>query len=190
VIYFIEQTKSQNILKMNDEEAEEEWNDYFELYKGLFDFGLFWISDEKRISILHECIERPFFVRKLIELGADPNLKAKPSGNSPLVWAISRNNTDSVRVLLELGADVNIENIDGYTPLNYACNEGSESTEIVMILLKHGARLGLLEYPEESENNFDWNKARLVHHVEVIKTMVATGKIPVDLLRCLRFMLY
>lgn len=59
-------------------------------------------------------------------------------GNTPLRLASIRNQTESVRLLLEKGAHPNIQNHEGNTPLNRAASEGY--TEIVKLLLAHGAR--------------------------------------------------
>lgn len=44
---------------------------------------------------------------------------------------------ESVKILIESGADVNIQDDTGYTPLHWATKEGYEN--IVKILIENGA---------------------------------------------------
>lgn len=82
----------------------------------------------------------------LIKKGADVNLHA----GFPLLLAIEARSVDTVRVLLENGANPNIENIFG-TPLEKAAE--SSNTEIVELLLKNGAEndeiISMMETPDK-----------------------------------------
>jgi ankyrin repeat protein len=55
-----------------------------------------------------------------------------------LHWAASRDHKNTVELLISKGADVNVKDNNGLTPLWWAKDRGSE--EIVDLLRKHGAR--------------------------------------------------
>lgn len=71
----------------------------------------------------------------LIENGADVN--AKTIRGTPIFYAIGWGNLKSVKLLLDHGADINIRNQEGDTPLSWA--KKLERDEIVALLLKYGA---------------------------------------------------
>ena len=77
--------------------------------------------------------------RMLIDRGADVNLIAPDRQNTPLQAAMGVYNrkTDVVEYLLEHGANPNMKDIDGNTPLHWACYELRPSFQI--LLLAHGA---------------------------------------------------
>jgi len=86
----------------------------------------------------------------LLTAGADPNALDK-SGVAPLHRAVRTRSSPAVRALLSGGADVNLKNGRGSTPLNLARHDtgrggsGSararrEQLEIITILLDAGAR--------------------------------------------------
>ncbi|MBN2436794.1 MAG: ankyrin repeat domain-containing protein [Spirochaetes bacterium] len=59
----------------------------------------------------------------LVAEGADIN-RIIPGVPAPLHTAVSSNNLDAVKKLIELGADVNIEDSDGVTPFDIAIDNG------------------------------------------------------------------
>ena len=74
--------------------------------------------------------------RLLLEAGA--NIDAQPlRGTSTLMWASGWGHTATVQVLLEFGADVNLEDKDGNTALSRAVER--EKHEIVELLKAAGA---------------------------------------------------
>lgn len=54
---------------------------------------------------------------------------------TPLFWAVQAGHTDVVRLLLEKGADANIPNEEGTTPLVEAVRHGDEGKSILLALL-------------------------------------------------------
>ena len=74
------------------------------------------------------------FARKLVELGADVNLRLKagkyqrarlnPKGATPLLFAAFTGDLAYARLLVELGADIKVGNEDGTTPMLAAAGVG------------------------------------------------------------------
>eukprot|EP01127_Copromyxa_protea_P020418 TRINITY_DN6836_c0_g5_i3.p1 TRINITY_DN6836_c0_g5~~TRINITY_DN6836_c0_g5_i3.p1 ORF type:complete len:899 (-),score=135.57 TRINITY_DN6836_c0_g5_i3:89-2785(-) len=81
-------------------------------------------------------------VRHLVSLGI-PVDKTDGSGMTPLSLA-SRNALDIVSVLLEVGADVNTEDLLQQTPLHKAASVGALST--LKLLVEAGARVDVRDY--------------------------------------------
>ncbi|XP_021917735.1 uncharacterized protein LOC110828893 isoform X3 [Zootermopsis nevadensis] len=71
-------------------------------------------------------------IRHLFQL-ADVNVRAKQHGQTALMLAVSHGRLDMVRLLVETGADMNIQDEDGSTSLMCAAEHGH--TEIVKYLL-------------------------------------------------------
>lgn len=83
-------------------------------------------------------------VRFLLDKGADPNIPNK-NGLTPLEHACGRDKTNALalaKLLLAKGASVNATNVAGFTitPLDWAIS--SDNTELVKVLLDHGAIIG------------------------------------------------
>lgn len=73
----------------------------------------------------------------LMELGADPNAKCM-FGKTPLHEAASRGATIALKQLLEAEPNVNEQDLEGWTPLDYAvCMHADDTVEL---LLEHGAK--------------------------------------------------
>ncbi|XP_011505439.1 PREDICTED: uncharacterized protein LOC105368183 isoform X2 [Ceratosolen solmsi marchali] len=77
-------------------------------------------------------------VQQLLSVGINVNSwDSKVSRNTPLHWAACYSNKDMVQYLIDKGADINMENGCGTTPLHEAVNRGE--IEICQILLKSGS---------------------------------------------------
>lgn len=66
-------------------------------------------------------------------------LKAPAEIQSDLFWAIDKNNPSQISKLLRKGADPNIPNNEGYTPLMLVTQTGN--LELVQIFIEAGANL-------------------------------------------------
>lgn len=76
--------------------------------------------------------EHQTVVQRLFQM-ADVNVRAKKHGQTALMLATSHGNYEMVRMLLEAGADINIQDEDGSTALMCAAEHGR--MDIVKILL-------------------------------------------------------
>lgn len=63
-------------------------------------------------------------------------------GNTPLHFAAHSNNVESVKLLLNAGARVNVKNDLGYTPLDLARITFGDSREVIQVLREAGAQTG------------------------------------------------
>lgn len=77
--------------------------------------------------------------RALAEDGALVH-QAIAEGDQPLHLAAWQKHAGVVQLLLEMGADPNVQGDKGRTPLHYAVHEGDEASDpVVQLLLTHGA---------------------------------------------------
>ncbi|XP_033626087.1 uncharacterized protein LOC117289186 isoform X2 [Asterias rubens] len=75
----------------------------------------------------------------LLKAGIDINdVDDEETGNTPLHWAASYGNLDTVKLLCEKGADINSANVDGATALHDAVSRGDVA--IVSELVRKGAK--------------------------------------------------
>ncbi|TWP30695.1 hypothetical protein ETU09_01450 [Apibacter muscae] len=110
-----------------------------------------WSSKSGFTPLYYACLmEDVSVVKKLLELGADPNLvsfdiikdKKYPRTELCLTFVVARGNMSLTRVLLEKGADPN--NPIDLLPLNYAMAH-KNSQEYIDLLMKYGADANFLE---------------------------------------------
>ena len=90
------------------------------------------------VLLIHEAADRDSqAVVALLKEGADANAPFPIVGTRALMVAASHGNRDTVRTLLDAGADVNAKDFTGWTALHAAAFKGDP--EIVQLLLEHGA---------------------------------------------------
>lgn len=82
----------------------------------------------------------PEAVRLLLEHGAHAHqVSRNPQRNQPLHAAIALGDSlETIKLLLEAGADVNAAQAGGFTPLHQAAAAGK--LDVIAVLLEHGAR--------------------------------------------------
>ena len=81
------------------------------------------------------------FIKTLIDLGADVNVQRTDDRVAPLVLSADWNNYMATRVLLEYGADANIQNEAGDAPLHCCTRQGNSS--VAQLLIDTGCKVNL-----------------------------------------------
>jgi ankyrin repeat protein len=137
------------------------------------------ITNNYNESLLTICIRSEFFksVLYLIQNGIDIN-KQEVDGNTPIMSAISLR---MIKTLMNNGADINIQNDNKITLINYLLptikDELEENTEIIEYLLDNGADINIMDSDQQTflmnaaENHFadivymfidcDWNQKNI-----------------------------
>ena len=108
-------------------------------------------------------------IQILIDAGADINIIDIYGNYSPLSFSVDVRNIDSVRALLENGADVNLGGRIAITPLHMAIRQNFLSA--VKILLDYGADLEIVD--DNNETALD--RARRMGNVEIIELLEEAG---------------
>ena len=96
-------------------------------------------------ALMYACLsETPHndLVRLLIQSGADISIKESELQVTALMVAATRGHTSIVQYLLDEGAPVNIQDVDGSTSLTIASELGH--SEVVRVLINYGADVNIL----------------------------------------------
>ncbi|KAL5515176.1 hypothetical protein EMCRGX_G000307 [Ephydatia muelleri] len=98
----------------------------------------------KRSYVRQQVIGDVQQIIRLLDQGADIDAAAAldlSGPKTPLMWASHNGHTECVKVLLDRGAQVNMQNKDGWTALMRA--SGSGHMECVQVLLDRGADVNM-----------------------------------------------
>jgi len=71
----------------------------------------------------------------------DPQVKG-PFGSTPIHIAAIRGDIDAIKLLMEVGVDINAQGEHGYTPLHEAVEQGQ--LEVAKLLLENGCNTSLV----------------------------------------------
>jgi ankyrin repeat protein len=131
-------------------------------------------------------------VRLLLDRGANPNMQLffKPAnvrgstnvrGTTPLIRAANNADLEVVKLLLEHGADVNLDTADRQTPIMAVlAGRASEKQAVDLISVLHDAGgdlsvIALVNHREESRGGTALHYAARKRYKEVIKNLAAYG---------------
>uniref|UniRef100_A0ABD2WCI7 Uncharacterized protein n=1 Tax=Trichogramma kaykai TaxID=54128 RepID=A0ABD2WCI7_9HYME len=109
-----------------DDNAEKVYHvrDLFEIYHR---FDVNYIDDDCITHFHAACMSGcEDIVKKFLELGQNPNLLVQKTGDSPLHLALARSKINVAESLLRGGADPNLANDKGYTPLHIICRRNAD----------------------------------------------------------------
>lgn len=84
-------------------------------------------------------------IKDLLDLGANPNVRNPITGNTPLNnqflhEAFDKLDVPIIELLIKKGADVNLPDIQGWTPLDNAYINNETDSERVKYIIRHGAK--------------------------------------------------
>ena len=116
-----------------------------------------------RLNNAYKCLQ------VLIEQGINVNIPDDDDGETPLHKACSFNNVESIKLLLDQGADVNIQHNYGYTPLYTACS--NNSVESVKLLILNGANVNI----PDNYGRTPLHLACRYNSVEIVKLLLYNG---------------
>ena len=113
-------------------------------------------------------------VKLLLQAGAYVDLQGKDSyGRQTALHTPAYDNaTEILSLLLDAKANVNIQNIDGYTPMHYICVNGNE--EMVQRFLSAGADVNLCSHKGDSP----LHAAVISNHTKIVETLLNAGADP------------
>ena len=122
-------------------------------------------------------------VGRLLDQGADINYLWPLYNMSALMMAVSGGKDDIVELLLERGANPNIQDDDGFTALMLsAVQYRDNNTEIIELLLAHGANLHIRNNDGQTALTFATiyrkrdNAETLIRHENIIRTQRLTRR--------------
>jgi ankyrin repeat protein len=111
-------------------------------------FNLPTIRDDNDGMLCHHVawsVTREDDLRLLFGVCGNATNAVDKSGEIPLHWAASSGNESALRILVELGADVDRQGHDGWTALHYASSGQDQTLSIVELLLALGADARLVD---------------------------------------------
>ena len=124
---------------------------------------------------------QPFFTRKaspeiyrsFIKYGWNVN-SCTQSGMTILMFAVNKTSLEYVKILVNSGADVNLRDDEGRTPLMYIdYDNDNESTEKLRLLIEHGADLN--KKNNEGKNAFIYAAKSIYYRPEIVKIFIDSG---------------
>lgn len=129
---------------------------------------------QSRLSMddLHEVVlsGNEFFLERMLESGANPDVIEDEFGNTPLHYAADNGLTEQARTLLRYGAAVDPENVHGNTPLFLACATAGD-LEIVHMLVEKGANVN----KKGSQNYTPLHMAADKNNIKIAKYLIEHG---------------
>jgi ankyrin repeat protein len=112
-------------------------------------------------------------VQRLLELGVEINARDSRFGSTALTWAVGRNHVQTVETLLRAGADPNIGDNAGRTPLMLSATRGN--VDIVNLLLQAGAKIDAKDSGGNSVMDWAMHNKRGTKVQELLRKAGASG---------------
>lgn len=109
------------------------------------------------------------FLSEQLDKGLDVNLEMPVLHTTLLIYAAAHGHTETVKMLVDRGADVNAADVTGWTPLHAAAYGGHP--EIIRFLLGRGARLT----PDNWYTPTPLDVAEDLHHKEAMEVLRAAS---------------
>ena len=109
-------------------------------------------------------------VRWLIDRGADVNAASPRDGRVALLWAAQKGHLEIVTALIVAGADVDVADSSGITPVQWAVENGH--ADVVESLIDAGARLDLRE---TTSGQGLMHRVSIYGHVDIAKLLLSRG---------------
>ena len=109
-------------------------------------------------------------MKVLVANGADINCRDKRCGDSPMHAAAAAGQVGAVKMLLDMGFDINTQNAQKSTPLHLACFNGQDV--VVHELLEHGADTNI---PNENGSTSLHHAAASTHGALCLELLVSSG---------------
>ena len=165
----------------------------YNLVKSLVEAGAYVdaLNRFDRSPLLYAIINNnPVMVEVLLSFGANPNIETnyksykEEGGESLLHIASLFNQVESVKLLLQYGAEINAKNNKLNTPLHYAC-ACSTSNEVVKLLIERGAEVNSLNeegttpiFNAVTQKNFDAINILLENNADINIVSEKVGMTP------------
>lgn len=124
---------------------------------------------------------REYFIKALIDAGADVNITFGMRTWTPLMGACLSNSLGNVKLLLEAGADPNWQNSCGETPLHKAARHKDKA--LILELVKFGADINAHDH-EGQTSIMIANIATGDGHADIIhflRSLGATGELSIEI---------
>ena len=115
-------------------------------------------------------------VRNLLDAGLDPNARETWSyrGATPLHWAALHGESSIAALLIERGADIEVEDHRGYTPFQLAVERNRES--VVWILIVNGVNGGHTNFDKFDRGCTALHVASYLGSPEIVKLLLDAGE--------------
>lgn len=118
------------------------------------------IKNDHDSTALQYALNYPYenfdIIKTLIEAGGDVNSRDSIKGSSALHWSVEQNDINMADYLLTRGANVNLKDYKGQTPLHWfvAHNQGRSHLDLLEMLLKYGADMSAQD--KEDKTPYDY----------------------------------